>query len=338
MFYFQIFSVCRFASNAPLVVAAVFWVSVALAANAENVQRLSGGPEGMVQALKASPMQYGCLGSVSVEVPDILFENDKARLSPGAQRQMDALARVIGHSEFSHDTFVIEGHASAPGSDLHNMDLSERRAKTVMGAMVQRGIARHRVAWRAYGERRLLYPDKPDHADNRRVTIRRITSGSAQWEALEIAAQDRHRLSYRMMVAEDGGAWWALPRDVVARRLPVFLCASASRNGLLHVEIREAGQTRFEQVGTYPLPEGGLVRVPHDRDFQFTGSAAWQEVRLRHVDCTRAACPRLSAGVQERLEIAPKRRPPEPVSLPISGLASCDAPGVVCEVFKVRHE
>lgn len=251
---------------------------------------------------------------------------------------MDVLARVIGHSDFSHDTFVIEGHASAPGSDAHNMNLSERRAETVMGAMIQRGIARHRIAWRAYGERRLLYSDRPDHADNRRVTIRRITAGSAQWEALEIAARERHKLSYRLMVAEGGGAWWALPRDVVDRRLPVFLCASASRGGLLHVEVREAGQTRFQLVGTYPLPEGGLARVPHDRDFRFTGRAKWQEIRLRHVDCTQAACPRLSAGEQERLEIAPKRRPPEPINLPKTGLSGCGASGVVCKTFQVRHE
>ncbi|WP_136444126.1 OmpA family protein [Pacificoceanicola onchidii] len=310
---------------------------------AQSVHRLGGKPEGeaegmLVQALGTSPVQYGCAGSVAVDIPNILFENDKARLTPAAAGQMDVLARALGHSEFRHDTFVIEGHASAPGSDAHNMDLSERRAEVVQSAMTRRGIAKARIAWRAYGERRLLYPKRPDHADNRRVTIRRIAVGSAQWEALEIAARERHRLSHRLMVAEDGGAWWALPRDVVDRRLPVFLCASASRGGLLHVEIREAGQKRFEPVATYPLPEGGLVRVPHDRNFKFTGRAPWQEIRLRHVDCTRAACPRLSAGLQERLEIAPKRRPPKPVNLPSTGMARCGAPGVVCEVFKVRHE
>lgn len=315
-----------------------FWLCLTLPLQAQTVQRLGGEPEGIVEALKASPTRFGCAASVTVDIPNILFANDQAQLTLAAWDQMGVLAKALEHPDFTHDTFVIEGHASAPGSDQHNMDLSERRAETVMGAMIQRGIVRHRIAWRAYGERRLLYPNKPDHADNRRVTIRRITAGSAQWEALEIAARERHRLSYRLMVAEDGGAWWALPRDVVDRSSPVFLCASASRNGLLHVEIREAGQTRFEHVGTYPLPEGGLVRVPHDRDFRFTGQAKWQEIRLRHVDCARAACPKLSAGVQERLEIAPKRRPPEPVNLPKSGLAGCGASGVVCETFKVRHD
>lgn len=299
---------------------------------------LLGEPEGMVQALNVSPIQYGCAGSVAVDIPNILFENDKARLTPAAQGQMDVLARALAHPDFQHETFVIEGHASASGSDRHNMGLSERRAEAVQHAMISRGIQSHRIAWRAYGERRLLYPRRPDHADNRRVTIRRISAGSAQWEALEIAARERHRLSYRMMVAERGSAWWALPHNVVDRRLPVFLCASASRNGLLHVEIREAGQTRFEHVGSYPLPEGGLVRVPHDRDFRFTGQAKWQEIRLRHVDCARAACPKLSAGMQERLEIAPIRRPPEPANLPKSGLAGCGASGVVCETFKVLHD
>jgi outer membrane protein OmpA-like peptidoglycan-associated protein len=316
-----------------------FWFFLCFQSFAQEILRLEGSDEGMVmQALRASPMQYGCFGSVSVEVPDILFENDKARLTAAAVGQMDVLARVIGHSEFSHDSFVIEGHASAPGSDAHNMALSERRAETVMGAMIQRGIARHRIAWRAYGERRLLYPKRPDHANNRRVSIRRIAAGSAQWEALEIAARETHRLSFRMMVAEEGGAWWALPHDVVDRTLPVFLCVSASRGGLLSVEIREADQTQFEPVGIYPLPEGGLVRVPHDREFRFTGQAKWQEIRLRHVDCMRAVCPGQGANLQERLEIAPKRRPPAPVSPPKSGLAGCGEPGVICEVFKVRHE
>lgn len=49
------------------------WLCLCLPASAQTVHRLGGEPEGMVQALKASPMQYGCFGSVAVEVPDILF-------------------------------------------------------------------------------------------------------------------------------------------------------------------------------------------------------------------------------------------------------------------------
>lgn len=48
----------------------------------------------------------------------------------------------------------IEGHTDSRGSAKHNLRLSERRAKSVLEALVQRGVARSRLLAEGYGEDR----------------------------------------------------------------------------------------------------------------------------------------------------------------------------------------
>lgn len=67
----------------------------------------------------------------------------------------------------------IGGHASSEGSDSHNLDLSDRRAKSVMKWLVDKGgVAAARLTAKGYGETKpLVTPDdtEADREKNRRV-------------------------------------------------------------------------------------------------------------------------------------------------------------------------
>ncbi len=67
----------------------------------------------------------------------------------------------------------IGGHASSEGSDSHNLELSDRRAKSVMKWLVDRGgVEAGRLSAKGYGETKpLVTPDETeaDREKNRRV-------------------------------------------------------------------------------------------------------------------------------------------------------------------------
>jgi outer membrane protein OmpA-like peptidoglycan-associated protein len=67
-------------------------------------------------------------------------------------------------------TVLVEGFTDSTGSSSHNQELSERRANAVASALAGMGVARERVAMRAYGE---AYPVAPnDNASNRQLNRR----------------------------------------------------------------------------------------------------------------------------------------------------------------------
>ena len=76
---------------------------------------------------------------------------------------------------------TITGHTDGQGRVLSNQKLSERRANTVRGEMVFRGIDRDRFETRGFGSNQPIIPNEKTEADraaNRRVEIRfRVPDG-----------------------------------------------------------------------------------------------------------------------------------------------------------------
>jgi outer membrane protein OmpA-like peptidoglycan-associated protein len=81
---------------------------------------------------------------------DILFAIDSARLEGGARAALDDMAGVI--NEFRKTAVIVQGHTDATGSESHNQDLSERRAKAVKNHLIGRGVAPNRLTAIGYGE------------------------------------------------------------------------------------------------------------------------------------------------------------------------------------------
>ncbi len=107
--------------------------------------------------------------SVNLNVP---FESNSSALTPQASAQLTQLQIALTSASLGKDRFIVAGHTDAKGSAAYNKQLSLRRAEAVRSYLVAKGIDAARLDAVGYGSERLLTPDRPDDASNRRVEIR----------------------------------------------------------------------------------------------------------------------------------------------------------------------
>ncbi len=90
------------------------------------------------------------------------------------QALADAMARVIEANP--DDSFLLEGHTDAVGSNIANLALSDRRAESVAVALTEYfDIPPENIVTQGYGEEQLKVDTQAANRENRRVTVRRIT-------------------------------------------------------------------------------------------------------------------------------------------------------------------
>ncbi len=105
---------------------------------------------------------------------DTNFEFNKSDLLPSAYPVLNQLAQSM---QTNPDTrWSVEGHTDAVGSDSYNMDLSRRRAESVVNYLVSNGVERSRLEIIPLGESRPIASNDTDEgrAMNRRVEIKLI--------------------------------------------------------------------------------------------------------------------------------------------------------------------
>jgi outer membrane protein OmpA-like peptidoglycan-associated protein len=102
------------------------------------------------------------------------FDFDSARLPDNASDVLNPAVKFI--SAQSDMRFVISGHTDSKGSDAYNIDLSQRRARSVVDFLTSSGIDPTRLEIEAYGESRPVASNETDRgrAQNRRVEIRHV--------------------------------------------------------------------------------------------------------------------------------------------------------------------
>jgi len=113
-----------------------------------------------------------------IDLDTITFDFGSASISEDAIPRLEALAgameRLLG--ENPAETFLIEGHTDAVGSDLANLALSDRRAEAIAAALTNVfGIPPENLVTQGYGERYLKVNTQEPERENRRVAVRRIT-------------------------------------------------------------------------------------------------------------------------------------------------------------------
>ncbi len=75
------------------------------------------------------------------------------------------------------ETFLIEGHTDAVGTDIANLALSDKRAASIANALTNAfDVPSENLTTQGYGERYLKVQTQKPSKENRRVSIRRITS------------------------------------------------------------------------------------------------------------------------------------------------------------------
>ncbi len=100
---------------------------------------------------------------------DILFNVDSATLDGDGRSTLDQVSGVLG--EYPKTAVVVQGHTDDTGSEEHNQSLSERRATSVKGYLVNRGVDPDRLSAIGYGEG---YPVTANDSESGRQQNRRV--------------------------------------------------------------------------------------------------------------------------------------------------------------------
>ena len=87
-----------------------------------------------------------------VVVDNIFYDFDKATLRPESKTALDELAQVLRDNP--NVTIEMASHTDRKGSEQYNIDLSARRAKSVIDYLISVGIAPDRLQSQGYGKSR----------------------------------------------------------------------------------------------------------------------------------------------------------------------------------------
>jgi outer membrane protein OmpA-like peptidoglycan-associated protein len=100
---------------------------------------------------------------------DVLFDVNSAALDGDGRTTLDDVAGVL--NQYPKTAVVVQGHTDSTGSEEHNQELSERRAGSVRGYLVNRGVGPDRLAAIGYGE---TYPVASNDSESGRQQNRRV--------------------------------------------------------------------------------------------------------------------------------------------------------------------
>jgi outer membrane protein OmpA-like peptidoglycan-associated protein len=113
-----------------------------------------------------------------IDLDTITFETGSAEISRDQASSLRKVAEAINGilDRNPGETFLIEGHTDAIGSDESNLVLSDERAESVASVLSELfEIPAENLVTQGYGERYLKIDTDEEERANRRVTIRRIT-------------------------------------------------------------------------------------------------------------------------------------------------------------------
>jgi outer membrane protein OmpA-like peptidoglycan-associated protein len=113
-----------------------------------------------------------------VDLDTITFDTGSAMIADVQVDKLDGVANAMLRllERNPAETFLIEGHTDAVGSDLSNLALSDERAEAVASALTQVfNVPAENLTTQGYGEQYLKINTDRAERENRRVAIRRIT-------------------------------------------------------------------------------------------------------------------------------------------------------------------
>jgi peptidoglycan-associated lipoprotein len=136
-----------------------------------------------------------------VVIENIFYDFDKATLRPESKNALDSMALVL--TENPNITIEMGSHTDRWGSDDYNMNLSHRRAKSVVDYLIAAGIAPDRLQYQGYGEStpkvitKKLNREYPQFAEGTELTPEFIETLSE--EDQEIADQINRRTEFKVL-------------------------------------------------------------------------------------------------------------------------------------------
>ena len=121
-------------------------------------------------SLQVSDCQIELNGLVATN--NVLFETAEAAIQDHSYGFLDRVAFVA--RQCGQARLEISGHTDSDGAEAANLDLSERRAKSVLAFMIAAGVAADRVTAIGFGESKPVESNETDagKAANRRIEFR----------------------------------------------------------------------------------------------------------------------------------------------------------------------
>ena len=113
-----------------------------------------------------------------IDLDTITFDFGSAAIAQTEVARLDGVAKAMERLLKANpaETFLIEGHTDAVGTDEANLGLSDQRSEAVASALTDVfGIPAENLSTQGYGERYLKVQTDSEERENRRVAIRRIT-------------------------------------------------------------------------------------------------------------------------------------------------------------------
>ncbi len=111
----------------------------------------------------------------SIILRTINFKIDDSYLEEGSFEELNKLAGTLN----SHlSTYIqISGHTDSSGNEIHNIELSEKRAKSVADYLISKGVDADRIQFKGFGSSSPLVTNtsEENRKVNRRVEIKIVT-------------------------------------------------------------------------------------------------------------------------------------------------------------------
>jgi outer membrane protein OmpA-like peptidoglycan-associated protein len=110
--------------------------------------------------------------NIVLDMPgDVTFAYNRAEVQPRFHTVLDQVAATL--NQYPQTYIDVVGHADSTGSDEYNLGLSQRRASSVAGYLVTRGVIQDRLFVAGQGERQPVASNATEEgrAQNRRVEI-----------------------------------------------------------------------------------------------------------------------------------------------------------------------
>jgi len=108
----------------------------------------------------------------TVQLQQISFEYNSAKLTPEAQFTLDNLAAVMNEPALKASRFKLTGHTDAVGGVAFNLALSTQRAQSAQAYLNKRHhVEAKRLIIEGKGFSELADPANPESAVNRRVQV-----------------------------------------------------------------------------------------------------------------------------------------------------------------------
>ncbi len=128
----------------------------------------------LVQDLRVLSIDHAIATGATFRLNNIFFDFDKDVLKDESIPELRKLIGLLG--EFPSIRVEIGAHTDAEGSDSYNVDLSQRRARSVVDYLVANGIAPQRLVSKGYGETSPIATNETEEgrAMNRRVEFKLV--------------------------------------------------------------------------------------------------------------------------------------------------------------------